>query len=253
MTQLGIVTALPAEAKCLAGWPDQYQRVPGALVPLPSRHAEKPRLSISGIGPEAACAAAMSLVEHGATALLSWGCAGALSSTLEPGDLLLPRTILTGDNQMLHPHEMWRKRLADQLSGALKWHEDMLVESNRTISGTAEKQAMAHTSGAIAVDMESAAIGRVADQAGIPFMVIRAVADSADEGLPSCITEAVNGRGQLQMMRLLPILILRPALWPKLARLGRHFHAATRTLRMVSERSGPLFHTADVRGNRIAH
>jgi len=240
--QLGIVAALPAEAKCLAGWPDQYQQMPDTSVLLPSEQTKKPLLSVSGIGPEAAHAAAASLVRNGATALLSWGCAGALSKELEPGDLLLPQTILTEDGQTLHAHKIWRKRLTDQLSDTLEWHEGMLVESNKMVSGTEEKKAIAHGSGAIAVDMESAAIGRVASQAGIPFMAIRAVADSANEELPSCIAKAMTNRGRLQMKKLLPTLIPQPLLWPKLIRLGRHFHAATRTLRIVSEQSDVLFH-----------
>ncbi|MDQ6958523.1 MAG: hypothetical protein Q9M24_05345 [Mariprofundaceae bacterium] len=241
MTRLGIVAALSAEAKCLAGWPDEYD-VLDVPPSTPPKHAEKPLLSISGIGPEAARATAASLVKHGATALLSWGCAGALSNKLKPGDLLLPHTILTEGNQTLHPHEIWRKRLVNQLSGTLKWHEDMLVESNRMVSGKEEKQTMAHVSGAIAVDMESAAIGRVASQAGIPFMVIRAVVDSAGEELPPCIAEAMNSKGRLQMEKLLPTLIFQPVLWPKLIRLSWHFHAATHTLKLVSEQSGVLFH-----------
>jgi len=239
--QLGIVAALPAEAKCLAGWSDQYDVL--AVPPsTPPEHTEKPLLSISGIGPEAAHAAAASLVKHGATALLSWGCAGALSDKLKPGDLLLPHTILTEDNQTLHPHKRWRKQLVNKLSGTLKWHENILVESSKIISGIEEKQTMAHVSGAIAVDMESAAVGRVASQAGIPFMVIRAVVDSADEELPPCIAKAMNNRGRLQMKKLLPTLIFQPVLWPKLICLSWHFRAATRTLKLVSEQSGTLFH-----------
>jgi len=240
---LGIVAALPAEAKCLAGWPDKYD-VLDASSQIPSRHTDKPLLFISGIGSEAARDGAVCLVGQGATALLSWGCAGALSSKLEPGDLLLPEIILAEEGQLFHTHEIWRKRLTEQLTDTLKWHKDMLVESSRMVSGHEDKQSLASTSGAIAVDMESAAIGRVASQAGIPFMVIRAVADTVDEKLPSCISEAMSDRGQIQMRRLFPSLILQPVLWPKLIRLGRHFHAATRILKFVSQQSGPLFHIA---------
>jgi len=239
---LGIIVALPVEAKCLAGWPEQYQIISGTSSRRSSKPSHKPLLCISGIGPEAARTASISLVEHGATNLLSWGCAGALSSKLKPGDLLLPQTILAENGQTLHPHKRWRKQFQDQLTVTLKWHEDALVESNALVAGRADKQDLASTSGAIAVDMESAAIGRVASQAGIPFMVIRAVADAADEGLPPPIAKTTDRRGQLQMRRLLPSLALRPDLWPQLIRLGRHFHAATRTLKIVSEQSGPLFH-----------
>jgi len=240
---LGIVAALPAEAKCLAGWPDAYQVLDISLPP-PSKQTQKPLLSISGIGPEAAKAAASNLVNHGATGLLSWGCASALSERLEPGDLLLPEIVLAEEGQLFHTHEIWRKRLTEQVTDTLKWHEDMLVESSKMIFGVEEKQGLANTSDAIAVDMESASIGRVASQASIPFMVIRAVADTVDEGLPSCIAKAMDHKGRLQIQRLLPTLFRQPVLWPQLIRLGRHFHAATRILKIVSEQSGPLFHIA---------
>jgi len=197
---------------------------------------------ISGIGPEAARAAAIRLVEHGATNLLSWGCAGALSSNLKPGVLLLPHAILTEDGQTLHIHKRWGKQLKDQLTGTLNWHEGMLVESSHIVSSQEEKQKLARHSNVIAVDMESAVIGRIARQAGIPFMVIRAVADAADEALPPCITGTMDNRGHLQMQRLLSTLVRQPRLWPQLIRLNRHFHAATSTLKFVSAQSGPLFH-----------
>lgn len=242
MTQLGVVAALPAEAKCLVGWPNRYRNISHTLPATASKYIGKPLLSISGIGPQAACTAATMLVEHGAAALLSWGCAGALSKNLAPGDLLIPRAVLAENGKILHPDSIWRKRLTTQLSSTLKWHEDMLVESGKMISGIEEKQTVAHTSGAIAVDMESAAIGRVARQAGIPFMVIRAVADSADEALPSCIVKMTPDNKQLQTRHLLPALISQPGLWPAMIRLGLHFRTATHTLGIVSRQSGPLFH-----------
>jgi len=242
VTQLGIVAALPAEARCLAGWPDQYQHVPDTSSSLPSKQIKKPLLSVSGMGPEAAQAAAARLVEYGAAALLSWGCAGALSKKIRPGELLLPHTILTEDGQALHTHKIWQKNLVDHLPGTLKWHEGILVESSNMVSGPEKKQELARHFDAIAVDMESAGIGRVAKQEGIPFMVIRAVADTADEELPPCIAETMDNKGHLQMRRLLPALVHQPRLWPQLIRLSRHFHAATKTLKFVSEQSGPLFH-----------
>jgi len=237
----GIVAALPAEAKCLAGWPDIYD-VLDAPSQIPPESSDKPLISVSGIGPEAGSDAALRLVKYGAAALISWGCAGSLSKNLQPGDLLIPQSILAENGEIFYPDTVWRKRLADRFSSSLKWHEDALVESNKMVSGVEEKQAMAHTFGAMAVDMESAAIGRVAKQAGIPFMVIRAVADTADEELPPCIAETMDNKGHLQMRRLFSALARQPRLWLQLIRLSRHFHAATKTLKSVSEQSGPLFH-----------
>ncbi len=239
--RLGIIAALSAEAKCLSDWPDAYD-VLDISHPFSSQPREKTLLSISGIGPKAARATAHNLVKHGATALLSWGCAGALVNELKPGDLLIPKSIYSEDHGTLHPHKTWRKRLTDQLTGTLQWHEGILVESSRILTNIEEKQAMAKAFNAIAVDMESAAIGRVAEAADVPFMVIRSIADTANEGLPSCIAEAMNSRGNIRMQHLLSALIRQPGLWPQLFRLRQHFQAASRTLKTLSEQSHPLFY-----------
>ena len=241
--RLGIVAALPAEAECLSVQSPQYQDISNtASLPEDSGQPLAPLCCISGIGSDAARTAAAGLVERGATALLSWGCAGALSETLKPGDLLLPETIVAEDGQVLHTHAQWRSYLQTRLTGTLTCYGDVLVESRQLVSGYMDKQRLAGASGAIAVDMESAAVGRVAAQSGIPFMVIRAVADAADEGLPPCIAQTMDHQGQLQIRRMLPMLIRQPGMWPQLFRLGRHFHAATRTLTLVSTQADSLFH-----------
>ncbi len=182
------------------------------------------------------------LVEHGATALLSWGCAGALSREVHPGELLLPRSIFTEDGQTLDTDKLWHKRWTKHLSGTLTWHEDTLVESSKVILDVEEKEQLARRSGAIAVDMESAAIGQVARQAGIPFMVIRTLADTANEALPSCIVKTMSDEKDIQIWRILPALLGQPWLWPAMIRLGLHFRAATHTLRIVSKQSDPQWH-----------
>jgi len=239
---LGIVAALPSEAKCLVNGPNQYRNISRTSPLLTSEHTEKPLLFISGVGPRAARAAATMLVEHGATGLLSWGCAGALSRVVHPGELLLPRTIFTEDGQTIDTDKIWHKRWTEHLSGTLTWHENTLVESSKIILDVGEKKQLAHCSGAIAVDMESAAIGRIARQAGIPFMVIRTLADTADEGLPPCIVETMFDEKDIQIWRILPALLGQPWLWPAMIRLGLHFRAATHTLRIVSKQSGPQCH-----------
>lgn len=47
-----------------------------------------------------------------------------------------------------------------------------------------EKRVLAQTTGAMAVDMESAALAVVAGEAGLPFTIVRTVSDLKDEDLP---------------------------------------------------------------------
>jgi len=238
VTRLGIVAALPAEAKCLA---NRHHQQACANAP-PLECAEEVSSEISGIGPERAGIAAASLVNRGAIALLSWGCAGALSNKTGPGDLLLPRNIIAADGRKLDTDSAWRARLASAMPGGMRLHESSLAESRDILSDSGQKQQLHEACGAAAVDMESAAIADIAHQANIPFMAIRAIADSADESLPACIPASMDDRGRLHIWRLIPMLGRHPRLWPRLLRLGRHFHAATHTLKMVSNLAGPLFH-----------
>ncbi|MGH8472465.1 MAG: hypothetical protein ACREVJ_08455, partial [Gammaproteobacteria bacterium] len=85
---LGIVTALPVEARCIA---KALGSVPGLT------RLGDTLLYVSGIGQARARQAAEMLVAQGARALLSWGTAGALASFLRPGDVIVPDTLLVSD------------------------------------------------------------------------------------------------------------------------------------------------------------
>jgi adenosylhomocysteine nucleosidase len=58
------------------------------------------------------------------------------------------------------------------------------VSRSHVVCRGEEKRALAAETGAIAVDMESAALAKVARDAAVPFAVVRAVSDRRDEDLP---------------------------------------------------------------------
>jgi len=196
-------------------------------------------IAVSGIGRASAAAAATSLLDQGATSLVSWGLAGGLSSELAAGDLLLPRGVMAANGEMLHTDESWRLQLAGALDG-LAWHEGGLVESHGIVHSIGEKRELAGNSGAAAVDMESAAIARVAQQAGVPFLIVRTVADTANEVPPAFIAAAIGPGGRIRMDRMLPAVLTHPGAWLGLARLGCHTRAALRTLKLVARRTNGL-------------
>ena len=59
--------------------------------------ASEPLVEVSGGGEERARAAAHSLLERGASALVSWGVAGGLDPELEPGSVVLPDAVVHTD------------------------------------------------------------------------------------------------------------------------------------------------------------
>jgi len=231
--QLGIIAALPAEAKCLAKRPGYHYVL---LSPHPL--SEHVILSISGIGSEQAVKAATTLIQHGADALLSWGCAGALSADVQPGDLLLPQSIQPEACHTLSTDPAWHAHLSGLLANTCKPATGTLAGSANIITEPVQKRALYQSSGAIAVDMESAAIAMVAQKADIPFMAIRAIADDIDTIIPAYTNRAMDIYGNINLVHMLELLLTHPTSWHQLIRLGRQFSAAKATLSLVSERIG---------------
>jgi len=233
MKQLGIIAALPAEARCLAGQIDNHHALSS-----PQQLTDHTFLIISGIGSEQAAKAATTLIQHGADALLSWGCAGALSSDLQPGDLLLPNSVKAQAGNTLHTDKQWHAQLSGLLANTCKPVTGALTSTANIIAEPVQKQALYQSSGAVAVDMESAAIAILAQEALIPFMAIRAIADDVDTIIPACINQGMDVYGNINPASMLAILLIHPTSWPQLMRLGRQFSAAKSTLSLVAKTAG---------------
>jgi adenosylhomocysteine nucleosidase len=230
LSHLGIVVAVPAEAQSLAKQPIAN----GELIHL----SEGAMLKISGMGPRRAALASRTLLEKGATALLSWGSAGGLAPKLFPGSLILPKTVIASDQSRYHVEASWHQRLGNRLKGHVDFHTEPLVESTSVVRTPAEKAVLFLRTGAIGVDMESAAVATVAQEAQVPFMVVRAVADSTDTTIPKSSLKAVDEFGRLSGFKLIQGLVEYPGEFFALVRIARNYRAAQRTLAVVARLTG---------------
>jgi adenosylhomocysteine nucleosidase len=223
LKSLGIVVATTAEAWSLTKHPVASS---GTL------------LQISGVGAKRARLAARTLLEKGATSLLSWGSASGLIPELSPGSLVLPKNIIAVGGSLYPVDATWRVNVYAQLKEKVNLHEGSLAESITVLTHAAEKATLFKQTGAIAVDMESAAVAAEAQRAGVPFMAIRAVVDPADMTLPPCALASLSEFGKLRPLRLLKALAKSPVELFALFRLGRNFHAAQSTLSIVARLAG---------------
>lgn len=225
MIRLGVVVPLKTEARGLVKKP----MVMGELLLLP----EGTIVKLSGMGMKLARLAAETLLEKGVTALLSWGSAGGLYAALSAGSLVLPERVLSSDQVSFPVDAAWHERLSTRLSGHVDIHTGPIFQSSVVLRSPAEKTALFKKCGAIAVDMESAAVARVALQAKLPFMTMRAISDPADTALPASALAATDECGRLRPFRLLKNLVRHPRELFPLVRLGRNFRAAQSTLSTV--------------------
>lgn len=229
MKPIGIVSALAAEARTLG---------PAAPHGTGLRQLDDGALlAVSGIGQSAAGAAARRLVLAGATALASFGMAGALDPALPCGAVVLPEEVVPWDGDAADAapsttSREWRQRLHAALPASCIAAGGRLLTSSRPLGRDVKARAW-RTSRAAAVDMESAAVAQVAAQAGLPFITLRVIVDTAADELPAAVI-AASGGGQLRIGRLLAGLVRAPGDIGSLLRLSARYRNATRTLSAVA-------------------
>jgi adenosylhomocysteine nucleosidase len=212
---VGVVCALTSEARHLGP-------VDGTLV------------RVSGMGMAAATHCARSLVDEGATALVSWGMAGGLDPRLPPGTIFLPDTVISPAGGALTTSGPWRERLAAAVAAQHPCIRGRLLTSARAVSTRADKATLFRETGAIAVDMESAAVGEVAQAHQLPFVAVRVIVDGATDALPRAVTAAADNEGHLRIWRLLGALARTPGELGALLRLAGRYRAANRSLAVLA-------------------
>jgi adenosylhomocysteine nucleosidase len=104
-----------------------------------------------------------------------------------------------------------------------------VLATTKKVADEREKQRLAASYGAGLVDMEAAAIARIALGKGIPFYCIKAVSDDADARLPN-LNPFIAESGRLKMLPFLAHVAVRPGSWSGLMKLGRHSSAAAKNL-----------------------
>ncbi|RME35493.1 MAG: purine phosphorylase, partial [Gammaproteobacteria bacterium] len=132
------------------------------------------------------------------------------------------------------------------LAGTRPIHGEDLLELGQPVASAAEKSALHLRTGAVAGDMESAAVAREALAAGVPFLAVRVVVDAASLSLPACLLPALDDAGRTRPGVLLAGLLRSPgALWPLIA-LGLAYRRALGTLRRSGRAAGGLLAPAEV-------
>jgi len=194
-------------------------------------------LAVSGIGRDAAEAAARALVDAGVAALMTFGMAGGLDPALQAGSVVLPCELIAADGTRFVASRPWRERVAAAVSLAaavspLAVSAGNLLTSTRAIDTPSGKSAAFRDTGAAAVDMESAAVAAIAAQHNLPFIAVRVIVDTAADTLPRAVVNA-SRLGKVRIGRLIAGLIVAPGDIAALIRLARRYRIAMRSLRAI--------------------
>jgi hypothetical protein len=182
---------------------------------------------VTGIGQEAASIAAASWVPR-VRAVVVCGVAGGTGGAAGAGDVILASQVIDAAGTVLYAPALDDMSIPGVLVGP--------IASVRAPVDDAHGRAALLALGALAIETEAAAWSSACAAAGVPLVVVRAVLDtpSAPLGVAADLVRA--GATGPRLGGLAPLLV-RPAAWTPLLRLGR---AATEAERAAAETAAYL-------------
>lgn len=215
MTRTAIIAALPGELKpFVRGW--ARHRSNGVNL---WRHALADGELVAacvGAGQPAATRAFAEIEKSGPISIaISTGWAGALCDHLQSGRAYPVSAVLDA-------------RTGERFPTASTTEGHLLV-TTPTVAAEPEKLRLAATYSAALVDMEAAAIARLAQMRQIPFFCIKGVSDALHDDLPD-FNRFIAPNGQLQLARLVLFSFLHPWYWPPLIRMGENSRKASQSI-----------------------
>jgi adenosylhomocysteine nucleosidase len=218
MTRVAIIAAMPGELKPLVrGWPSSTR---GNIHFWVQRTEEEEWIAAcSGAGQTAATRAFAAIEDGGPIDLvISFGWAGALTADISSGSAHNVAGVIdarTGE------------RFNCDAGAGNRW-----LVTSPIVAGEAEKQRLAAAYRADLVDMEAAAIARLALMRGIPFYCFKGVSDGFHDKLPD-FNRFIRPDGGFDLSGMVLFSILHPWHWPGLLRMGENSRKASQTMRQA--------------------
>jgi adenosylhomocysteine nucleosidase len=177
-------------------------------------------VACGGMGQEAATRAFAEVEKDGRIdRVISTGWAGALRHDMKTGNAYRAAGVIDLKTGERFAEPGWTS------------DEPWLVTSPRVVARK-EKEILSVNYYAGLVDMEAAAIARLAAMRGIPFACVKGVSDGLSDDLLD-FNRFISPQGQLRLARLLFFVLLRPWHWPRLVRMGENSKKASQAIRDI--------------------
>jgi adenosylhomocysteine nucleosidase len=106
---------------------------------------------------------------------------------------------------------------------------ELWLVTSPKVADEAEKKRLAATYQAALVEMEAAAIARLARLRGIPFYCIKGISDGYSDNLPD-FNRFISTEGQFRLARFVFFVLVRPWYWPALIQMGENSRRAARAI-----------------------
>ena len=205
-----MVAALPREVSALVkGW--ERRQFPDHVLVYTNGFAVVACAGMGAARAEIAVRAAMDAMP--VTALISVGLAGACDPRLQVGEIVRAGVVIDG-------------KTGERFENA-QFKQVLVTED--TIADVGEKARLGACYRAQAVDMEAAAVARLARAKGLYFQAIKAISDEADFELEG-LSRFSSADGQFRTAAFALHAAVQPAMWGKVVALGRNSRKALAAL-----------------------
>jgi adenosylhomocysteine nucleosidase len=191
--------------------------------------------AVAGGGDHARLEAMLDRLAAESRGIISIGIAGALAPGLQTSRWVVADAVLA-DGKSVPTDPAWTDRLGARLPESAR---GLLLGANAMVAEAAQKAALHRTTGALAVDMESHIVARVARRHRLPFAAARVISDAAHRTLPPAARVGMKPDGRMDLPSVLRSLLANPGQLPALIRTGLEAERAFRALLRGYRRLGP--------------
>ncbi|MFA7061417.1 MAG: hypothetical protein WC156_11445 [Pedobacter sp.] len=231
--KIGIISAMPEEAQAILNHAENLKK---------SQHGERSvfycgiagheiTLIEAGMGMLNAGWAATVLAAQTPDLIISAGFGGGVLPGLKVGDVVMAE-------QVLH----WAGTSFERVEAGLYAPENTalpirgcFITSEGILNKHDLKELLPSNANRPVVEMEGAAIARVAAEHNIPFMGIRAISDPWNEELSFSINEFCDDEMRIRPIKVLTTILQRPHIIPQLIRLAWNSRVAARSLSVATK------------------
>jgi adenosylhomocysteine nucleosidase len=174
-------------------------------------------------------------IGQGARGIISFGVCGGLDPKLRPGNVVIASSVFAAKDEAYPADLLWAEELLRMIPGA----------SHSAIAGVAspmksleERRDFHGITGAVAADMESQIVARIASELRVPFAVCRVVLNPAHRKLPKAALIDIGSAGKPDLRKIGHSLVQDPGQLPDLGRLAVDAVVAVTALRSAKQRLG---------------
>jgi len=141
--------------------------------------------------------------------LVSFGIAGGLAPQLEAGTVIVSGEVVSERCRWV-VEPQYRRRVSE-FARSIGAVEGPVLGASSILATQIEKTRAWVATGTLAVDLESEIVARTATVLGIPFIVLRAIADTARRDLPPASLIPLRTDGKPRVYRVFAAVLRRPS------------------------------------------